>query len=190
MGEAEAGEVCEVITGNTPSKDIPEYYGDHLPWVKPDELDRAMYVMDTTERLSVLGASQARVLPRSAIMVSCIGNLGKAGIAGCELATNQQINSLVPGPEVHSEFLYFWCRTIRSTLEKLAASTTLKIVNKSIFASIIIPLPELGRQQQIALELKNKIAGAEKLKLAIEKELETIRALPQAILRKAFSGEL
>jgi len=39
-------------------------------------------------------------------------------------------------------------------------------------------------------ELQVKIATAGKLRLAIEKELETIEALPQAILRKAFSGEL
>lgn len=184
------GEICKVVTGNTPSKNIPEYYGNDLPWVKPDELGKEMYVTDTSERLSVLGANQARVLPNGTVMVSCIGNLGKVGIAGCELATNQQINSLVPGNNVYSEFLYFWCCTIRSTLEKLAASTTLKIVNKSSFAAITIPVPDLRTQQQIAHELKDKINYAEKLKLAIEKQLEAINAFPQAILRKAFRGEL
>jgi len=34
------------------------------------------------------------------------------------------------------------------------------------------------------------MARAEKLNAAIEKQLEAIKALPQAILRKAFSGEL
>jgi len=184
------GEVCEIVTGNTPSKNNPENYGDYLPWVKPEDLDKEMYVEDTTEHLSVLGAKQARVLPRGAIMVSCIGNLGKIAIAGCDLATNQQINSLIPKPEVDSEYLYFCRAMFQSELEKLAASTTLKIVNKSAFASITIPLPPMPEQKQIAAKLKDKIDSAEKLKLALEKQLETINALPQAILRKAFSGEL
>jgi len=33
------------------------------------------------------------------------------------------------------------------------------------------------------------MAQAEKLRTGIEKQLETINALPQAILRKAFRGE-
>jgi type I restriction enzyme S subunit len=183
-------EICEVVTGNTPSKNNPENYGDYLPWVKPEDLDKEMYVKDTTEYLSVLGARQARVLPRGAIMVSCIGNLGKIAIAGCNLATNQQINSLIPKPEVDSEYLYFCCATIQNALEKLAASTTLKIVNKTAFASITIPFPSLLEQQQIASELKDKTASAEELKADIVKQLEAIKALPQAILRKAFRGEL
>lgn len=133
---------------------------------------------------------QARVLPRGTVMVSCIGNLGKIAIAGCQLATNQQINSLIPKPQVDSEYLYFCCRTIQTALNALAASTTLKIVNKTSFASIVIPLPELNIQQQIASELHAKISEVERLKAAIEKQLEVIKAVPQAILRKAFSGEL
>jgi len=34
------------------------------------------------------------------------------------------------------------------------------------------------------------MAYVEKLKVSIEKQLEAINALPQAILRKAFRGEL
>jgi len=50
--------------------------------------------------------------------------------------------------------------------------------------------PTEDEQKRIASELKKKMSQAEKLKAAIEKQLEAINALPQAILRKAFSGEL
>ena len=33
------GEVGEVITGSTPSKDIAEYYGGDIPFYKPTDLD-------------------------------------------------------------------------------------------------------------------------------------------------------
>lgn len=48
----------------------------------------------------------------------------------------------------------------------------------------------MEEQKCIANELKEKLDSAEKLKVSIEKQLETISALPQATLRKAFSGEL
>ena len=184
------GEVCEVVTGNTPSRNFPENYGAYIPWIKPEDLDREMYVSYSKEHLSELGVTRSRSLPAGAVLVSCIGNLGKTAIAGCKLATNQQINSLIPSPQINSEYLYFCCHTLQETLEILASSTTLKIVNKSIFASIEIPLPPLSVQQRIATELKEKMAQVEKLRTSIEKQLEALNALPQAILRKAFRGEL
>ena len=63
-------------------------------------------------------------------------------------------------------------------------------INAKEYAELLVPLPSLPDQKRIAIELRNKIASAEKLKLAIQKELETIEALPQATLRKAFRGEL
>jgi len=63
-------------------------------------------------------------------------------------------------------------------------------VKREKLLALEMPLPALPEQKHIATELQGKIADAEKLKLAIEKELETIKALPQAILRKAFRGEL
>lgn len=53
-----------------------------------------------------------------------------------------------------------------------------------------IPLPSLSEQKRIASYLKEKMAYVEKLRSSIEKQLEAINALPQAILRKAFRGEL
>ncbi len=184
------GELCEVVTGNTPSRNISNNYGAYIPWIKPEDLDKEMYISDSKEYLSELGVTQSRVLPAGTVLVSCIGNLGKTAIAGCKLATNQQINSLIPSPQINSEYLYFCSHTLKETLEKLASSTTLEIVNKNIFSSVKIPFPTLAVQQCIAIRLKEKMSEVEKLKTSIEKQLEAINALPQTILRKAFRGEL
>src|SRR3990167_3875824 len=89
------GEVAKVTTGNTPSKSDPSNYGGFLPWVKPPQLDLDVPIIDTPEKLSRKGVKLARILPKDSVLISCIGLLGKVGLAGCELATNQQINSLV-----------------------------------------------------------------------------------------------
>jgi type I restriction enzyme S subunit len=60
----------------------------------------------------------------------------------------------------------------------------------SAISKISIPLPSLDIQQHLAAELKEKMAQVEKLRTSIEKQLEAINALPQAILIKAFRGEL
>ena len=55
---------------------------------------------------------------------------------------------------------------------------------------IEFPLPSLLKQKYIASELKEKMAQVEKLRTGIEKQLEAIATLPQAILIKAFKGEI
>ncbi|MEO0137145.1 MAG: restriction endonuclease subunit S [candidate division WOR-3 bacterium] len=63
-------------------------------------------------------------------------------------------------------------------------------INQKFIYGVRIPLPPLPTQQRIANYLKEKMSEVEKLRQAVERQLETINALPQAYLRKAFRGEL
>ena len=63
-------------------------------------------------------------------------------------------------------------------------------INQQFVNTIFIPLPPLSEQKRIASYLKEKIDQAEKLRETLEKELETLNALPQSILSKAFRGEI
>lgn len=70
------------------------------------------------------------------------------------------------------------------------SKTTIPNLSGSQLKSFKVPRPSIEEQKRIASELRDKISQAEKLKETIEKQLEAINALPQAILRKAFRGEL
>ena len=51
-------------------------------------------------------------------------------------------------------------------------------------------LPPISDQAQISQELDDKMVGVQLAEESIQQELETIEAMPAALLRKAFSGEL
>lgn len=70
------------------------------------------------------------------------------------------------------------------------SKTTIPNLSGNRLKSFMFPLPPTQEQKHVAAELEGKVAGAEKLKAAIEKQLEAIKTLTQAILRKAFRGEL
>lgn len=176
------GDICTVVTGGTPPKSNANYYGGNIPWIKPDNLDKAMYVAESSEYLSDEGGEIARLLPRGSVLVSCIGNLGKVAIAGKTLATNQQINSLIPSERVDSEFLYFVCATLREKLAELAAVTIVPIVNKSSFSNIEIPCPPIEKQRQIAASLKAQLAEVDKARQAVEAQLRETTKLADAII--------
>lgn len=75
-------------------------------------------------------------------------------------------------------------------LDLLNKATGVPGLNREDAYNQIITIPPLPVQQRIGTELKEKMDEVEKLRTAIEKQLETIKTIPQAILMKAFRGEL
>jgi hypothetical protein len=76
---------------------------------------------------------------------------------------------------------------IEQRLKQIVGQAT---VNRSDLDSFEIPLPLLPEQQRIAVVLREQIETVEKIRAAAQEELNTINALPAALLRRAFAGEL
>lgn len=141
--------VAQVVTGNTPPKSDDTNYGNDVPWVKPPELGSTKPIVATSEMLSTQGAERARVLPKDAVLVSCIGSIGRVGIAGVPLATNQQINAVVCGPGLLPRFAMYWFMHSADALSAAANSAVVPILNKGNFEKMLIPVWPLREQARI-----------------------------------------
>jgi len=107
------GELGKIVTGNTPSTKDPSNYGNDIPFVKPPELiDKG--IRSAADSLSTKGIQSARVLPAGAVLVSCIGGLGKTGLAKVPIAFNQQINAVIFDERVLPEFGFYYAQTLRN----------------------------------------------------------------------------
>lgn len=177
------GEIAEVFTGNTPSKENCEFYGGSIPFVTPAELGNFDPVKDAPTKLTEAGAAQARIIPENAVMVCCIGSLGKVGISGCTLATNQQINSIIFNKDiVHYKYGYHYCKTLKKHLKQIAPSTTIPIINKTKFSNIEIPTPPLDEQKRAA-EILDK---ADRIRIKRLEILKLTEDLLHAIFLEIF----
>jgi type I restriction enzyme, S subunit len=167
---AQFDQVAEVITGSTPSTAIRAYYDGPIPFVTPADLDKCEPIEQAKSSLTELGAQQARLVPKGTVLVCCIGaTIGKIGIAGRQVATNQQINSLVfDSSKVDYRYGYFYCQTLKDFIRQSGTSTTLPILNKSRFSKIEIPLPPLSEQRRIADILDKADTIRRKRKEAVE----------------------
>ena len=106
--------IGDVVTGKTPSKNKPEYFGGDIPFIKPADVNDQGEITLTDEQITVLGAETVPLIPPGSIVVTCIGNLGRCGITTARSATNQQINSVLPSNKVDVKFLYYQLRIKRS----------------------------------------------------------------------------
>lgn len=185
--------IGEIITGTTPSKNNPNFYGNEYPLFKPSDLNGDMIIKYASDNLSKLGFDNARNIPKDTILVVCIGaSIGKIGLSGVSGSCNQQINAIIPNSKFLPKFLFFLCLSnyFQEILKNNASQTTLPIINKTEFSKLQIPLPPLQEQEQIAKHLDFVFEKAKALKELYTKELKDYEELKQSLLDKAFKGEL
>jgi type I restriction enzyme S subunit len=79
------------------------------------------------------------------------------------------------------------CRTQAENLTQGMANRNLVLKDLML---ISIPLPSVEEQRRVEGLLAQQMAAVDKARVAAEEELETIKVLPAALLRRAFNGEL
>ena len=148
------GDISTIVTGGTPSKSQPLYYGGNVPFYKPADIQDNKYVNTPKEFLSIMGKEKAKFVPKGSVAVNCIGNIGKSAILPRDGATNQQINSICY--YIYPDYLYWFCQSMMFILQlkKVSSMTTIPIVNKSKVEQCIIPLPPLAEQHRIVAKLE------------------------------------
>jgi type I restriction enzyme S subunit len=179
-----------IVTGSTPSKKREEYYGGDFPFIKPADLDQGRNVFEASEYLTDEGKEVSRILPPNSTSVCCIGSIGKTGYLGFEATTNQQINTIIP--RINSLYVYYYCNTnsFINSLQSLASATTIALVNKTKMSTVPFPLAPLPEQQRIVNRIESLFEKIDKAEALINEARECFEKRKEAILAKAFRGEL
>ena len=94
-------DTCKVITGNTPSRAVEDYYGNYVEWIKTDNIvSGILNPTKASESLSEKGMRVGRIVDANAILMACIAgsvtSIGRVCVTNRTVAFNQQINAVVP----------------------------------------------------------------------------------------------
>ena len=185
--------IGDIVTGSTPPKDNKEFYGGHIPFYKPTDLEQGINTTISTDTLTEQGFAVARKLPRDTILVTCIGaTIGKTGIIRKTGTCNQQINAIVSYPSVYPEYIYYVCISyyMQSCIKENASATTLPILNKNHFAELQIPLPPLVEQKRIVAAVELWFSLIDTLESARDDLQKSITQAKSKILDLAIHGKL
>jgi type I restriction enzyme S subunit len=187
----ELRDLANIITGNSPSRKIAEYYGNDIEWIKSDNINTPFHIVTRAEeRLSVKGRLVGRAAPKGATLVTCIAGspscIGNAAMADREVAFNQQINAAIPKDGVDSKFLYALLLMIKPLVQAASTGGMKGIVSKSRFETVPVIIPpskaqaEFGKRFDLAVVLLNQQDASRR----------RLDDLFQSMLYRAFQGEL
>ena len=140
--------VGTVITGNTPPTQNPDnYMGDRL-FCAPGDLGHSKYIASTEKNISETALNKNRKIPKGSILVTCIGStIGKMGIAGEEMLTNQQINSVIVSKDHCNEFVYYTLEYYFPQFISHVGKQAVPILSKGQFENLRISLPSIEVQR-------------------------------------------
>jgi type I restriction enzyme S subunit len=175
------GRCCEIVSGATPRRNVPEYWGGDIAWATPKDISgiEGPILFDTPEYISKAGykSCSARILPKDSILFSSRAPIGLVAIAGREMCTNQGFKSLIPGPDVDSTYLYYCMKKYADRIAALGSGATFKEVSKEKVSNFPIPLPPLKEQKRIATILDKTDAIRRKRRQAIQLADEFLRSV-------------
>lgn len=180
--------LARLISGRTPEREQKEYYAETgTPWVKIENLDQG-YIREASEYLSEQGKEKVNLVPENSVLFSIVGTVGKVGIAGRELATNQQIVSLIfDETRVLPLYGYYALRYHAEEIRKLSNQTTMALISRKTLGQYRIYVPDSLEKQQ---EIVDNLQRFEEIKLKKEEMRSRMERYEQVLFQRIFASQL
>ena len=146
---------CTVITGNTPSRTVDEYYGDYIEWIKTDNIVSGRTTPTiAAEFLSETGMRVGRTVDEGTILMACIAgsvaSIGRVCITDRKVAFNQQINAIVPD-RYDVRFLYVLLQISKEYLVEEINMALKGILSKSKLEDKVFYIPPMELQKEFSI---------------------------------------
>lgn len=169
----------DFFMGGTPSRKNNLFWGGNIKWLTIGDYSDNDIIYDTQERISQEGLdnSSAKIIKKGAVVVSIYATIGRVGILGDDMATNQAIVSIMPNKNIINKYLMYAIGYYKFQLFDEAITTSQKNVNLGILKNMQIPLPPLIIQKQIVDECEKVEKEYQKIRMSIEEYQNLIKAV-------------
>ena len=188
--ESTLGEVFHWQSGGTPRRTVAQYYGGQVPWAIIGDLNDS--VVESTEATLTeegLRSSTVRWARQGAVLLAMYGSIGKLGIAGMDLTTNQAIAFTQTGI-IPNKYLFFFLLAKRNELITLGKGDTQSNISQAVikhFPFILAPLPE---QRRIVAEIEKQFTRLDASVAALKRVQANLKRYRASVLKAACEGKL
>ena len=179
------GEICGCIV---PGRDKPKSFTGSTPWITTNELN---HLGVTTKNEKFIGLSEdeisevkAKVVPAGSVLMTCVGDLGVVSIAGDDMVINQQLHAFLSSDFVTPSFLSYALSWQKGYMLRMATSTTVPYMNKTVCNSVPVVLPPTSLQERFE-KIVDKVTES-KAVMAVDSGAKLFESISQ----RSFSGEL
>ena len=190
--ECSLGEVCFTTSGGTPSRNNKSFYEGKIPWIKSGELNSNL-ILDSEEHISeeAIKKSSAKVFPKGTLLFALYGaTIGKMATLGIDAATNQAVCGIYESDALVSKYLYNYLFYRKNFLIQQGIGGAQPNISQTILKKLSVPLAPLVEQKAIVKKIEELFSSLDSGIADLKKAQEQLVIYRQAVLKKAFEGEL
>ncbi|HEG1405724.1 TPA: N-6 DNA methylase, partial [Campylobacter jejuni] len=174
--------ICgDFFMGGTPSRKNINYWNGDIKWLTISDYSNHQVIMDTKEKITREGFknSNAKMIQKGAVVVSIYATIGRVGILGEDMTTNQAIIAIIPNEEFINKYLMYAIDYFKFQLYNEVITTSQQNINLGILQNMVIPKPPLEIQKQIVAECEKIEEQYNTLSLSIKEYQNLIKAMLQ-----------
>ena len=148
------GVIGEWGAGATPLRGEKSYYNGDILWLKTGELNNG-YIFDTEEKVTdkALKDCSLRLNQIGDILIAMYGaTIGKLGIVGKELTTNQACCGCTP--YIYNMFLFYLLMASKDDFIKKGEGGAQPNISRIKLVNHLIPLPPIEEQERIVNQIE------------------------------------
>ncbi len=174
------GNICDIQTGATPSKQKPEYFGGDIKWMVSGDINKGE-IYDCKGRITPEGqsASNCKLLPKNIVMMALNGQ-GKTRATVALLRTpatcNQSLVGIIPISEqvLTSEYLFIALKYRYYEIREITGQKQRRGLNMGLVAELSVSLPPLEEQKRIVAKVDELMALCDKLEAQQQQQANTV----------------
>lgn len=174
--------ICgDFFMGGTPSRKNINYWNGDIKWLTIGDYSNHQVIMDTKEKITREGFknSNVKMIQKGAVVVSIYATIGRVGILGEDMTTNQAIVAIIPNEEFINKYLMYAIDYFKFQLFNEVITTSQQNINLGILQSMVIPKPPLEIQKQIVAECEKVEEQYNTIRMSIEEYQNLIKAILQ-----------
>ena len=182
-----------VVTGRTPPSAAGDFFSDgEVPWYTPGDFSGlTLLTADKALTRDAFNEGVAILYPENSVLLVGIGaTLGKVAIAPQACASNQQINAILPEPDVSPAFMTYFLHGFRAEVRVMASGNTLPILNQDKTKALLITRPPLWEQENIASFLSKEDERIRVINLAVLRSITLLQERRSALITAAVTGQI
>jgi type I restriction enzyme S subunit len=192
--ERRIGEICTLRSGTTVSPRLEKTIGD-FPYLKVADMNfggNEGQITTSSRFLDKADVKKNAIIPKGATIFPKRGGAiltNKKRITSLRICADLNIMAVIPSSEINARMLYYYF--VNVDMRKLGTGSSIPQINNYDVDPLLLSFPKsLTTQEKIVAQLDALSAETQRLSAIYSRKLAALEELKQALLHRAFSGEL
>jgi type I restriction enzyme, S subunit len=168
-------------------------YGGEYPLIQTGDVSNSNHrITSYSQTYNDFGLAQSELWPSGTVCIAIVGaNVAETSILDFDACfPDSVIGIIVNDKYANNDYVEYLLQSFKAELKEKGKGTARDNINLGTFANQKFPFPSMKTQKMIVSSLEELSFEIESLEAIYRQKLAALNELKQAILQKAFTGEL